>query len=288
MRTVFIATDFSKAAVNAAEYGATWADVFNAKIILFNAYNVPLSLPDSWVAINPAEVKSTAENYLKEQADELKKITTQPIQIMAMEGSPVDMILEATKNIKNVTIILGIKEEGKGVRKIFGSTITGLMKKTKHPVLVVPESIILKSLHTIALALDKDYECSETSIDTLKDMGKAFTSKVYIVKVISSNTSYVKELSLRSNRLLNKFKPLDIEYVFPKSKDISKALHDFLENHEINLLAVIPRQHTFFEKLFVKSETKKLIFHTSIPLLLLPEKNLRSIKSTQKLQHQQI
>lgn len=288
MRTVFIATDFSKAAVNAAEYGATWADIFNAKIILFNAYNVPLSLPDSWVAINPAEVKSTAENYLKEQADELKKITTQPIQIMAMEGSPVDMILEATKNIKNVTIILGIKEEGKGVRKIFGSTITGLMKKTKHPVLVVPESIILKSLHTIALALDKDYECSETSIDTLKDMGKAFTSKVYIVKVISSNTSYVKELSLRSNRLLNKFKPLDIEYVFPKSKDISKALHDFLENHEINLLAVIPRQHTFFEKLFVKSETKKLIFHTSIPLLLLPEKNLRSIKSTQKLQHQQI
>ena len=288
MKTVFIATDFSKASLNAAQFGASLADVMNAKIILFNAYNIPHSVPDSFVAVKPSEVKESAENYLKEQADELKKITSQQIQIMAMEGSPVALILEATKNIENNIIVLGIKEEGKGVRRIFGSTITGLMKKSISPLLIVPEMIFLKSLHTIALALDKDYECSDESIDVLKEMGAAFTSKLFIVKVLGANTSFVKELSHRSNRLLNKFKPLDIEYVFPKSKDITNALNDFMENHEINMLAVIPRQHTFFEKLFIKSETKKLIFHTSIPLLLLPEKNLRSIKSTQKLQHQQI
>lgn len=35
---------------------------------------------------------------------------------------------------------------------------------------------------------------------------------------------------------------------------------------------MLPHKHTWAEKLFKKSKTKDMVFHTKIPLLILPEK----------------
>lgn len=288
MKTIFIATDFSTAAISAVQYGVSLAEVLNAKVILFNAYNIPLSLPDSWVAVNPTEVKQTAENYLNEQATALKKITRKPIQILALEGAPVNLILEETEKIDDCMVVLGMKGEGRNVRKIFGSTVTGLLKKMNHPLLVVPELSALQSLNKMALALEKDEDCFDDSLDFIKELAVAFGAKIFVVKVLKVNTTLVEELAYRSKRLVNQFKPMDIEYVFPKSKSVTESINDFIETNNVKMLVAFPHQHSFFEKLIAKSETKKLIFHTSIPLLLLPEKKSSTIKNIKKLQHQQV
>ena len=63
MKTVFIATDFSAASHNASKYGVEMASVLGANIVLFNAYTIPLSIPESFVIVRPEEVKKSAEDY---------------------------------------------------------------------------------------------------------------------------------------------------------------------------------------------------------------------------------
>ncbi|MEO6290245.1 MAG: hypothetical protein ABIO76_10005, partial [Ginsengibacter sp.] len=53
--------------------------------------------------------------------------------------------------------------------------------------------------------------------------------------------------------------------------DINHALHESITNHNANMLAMVPHKHEWIEKLFKKSETKEMIFHTEVPLLILPE-----------------
>jgi hypothetical protein len=45
MKAILIATDFSTASRNESLYGLKLAKALQAKIILFNAYNVPLPAP---------------------------------------------------------------------------------------------------------------------------------------------------------------------------------------------------------------------------------------------------
>ena len=51
-----------------------------------------------------------------------------------------------------------------------------------------------------------------------------------------------------------------------------KVLDDFAIGNNIDLMAVIPHKHSFLERLIIESTTNKLIFHTHVPLLVMPQK----------------
>ena len=57
-----------------------------------------------------------------------------------------------------------------------------------------------------------------------------------------------------------------------KSKDVTHAVNHFMEEQQADILAMLPHKHAWTDKLFKKSETKDMVFHTKIPLLILPEK----------------
>jgi nucleotide-binding universal stress UspA family protein len=52
-------------------------------------------------------------------------------------------------------------------------------------------------------------------------------------------------------------------------EDLTHSIEDFLTANRIDFLAMLPREHTFLEKLFLKSETRKVVLHTQTPLLSL-------------------
>lgn len=47
---------------------------------------------------------------------------------------------------------------------------------------------------------------------------------------------------------------------------------DFAEDEDVDLVITIPKKFGFFESLFKRSVTKKLAYHTEIPLLILKGK----------------
>lgn len=65
--------------------------------------------------------------------------------------------------------------------------------------------------------------------------------------------------------LLQEFDP---EYHFTKNKEYVDGVNDFADSHKVNMIISIPKRHSFFEKLFIRSSTKKLAFHSHLPLLV--------------------
>ena len=64
---------------------------------------------------------------------------------------------------------------------------------------------------------------------------------------------------------------LDISFEFPLNADISHGLDAFIKKHDVKTLVMMPHKQDWAEKLFIMSETKDMIFHTHIPLLILPD-----------------
>jgi hypothetical protein len=73
---------------------------------------------------------------------------------------------------------------------------------------------------------------------------------------------------------MNDLKKMDTEFEFPKGSSVSGALETFAEEHTIDMMAMIPHRHNLLERFFVESTTNKMIFHTHIPLLILPQKKI--------------
>ncbi len=137
--------------------------------------------------------------------------------------------------------------------------------------LVVPSDAIYAPIHNIALASDIDIETDIHTVDMLQDIGEKSGAKLYVVRVIKDTMDEVQELMNRSERMRHHLKSLDPEFVFPHSNNIGEALQDFVKEYNVQLLAMIPHHHNIMERLLFHSETKQLIFHTHVPLLVLPE-----------------
>lgn len=285
MKTVFIATDFSEASHNASKYGVELASELGARIVLFHAYTVPLSIPESYVIVRPEEVKKSAEDYLLDEVLKLRKSTVQSIDILAVEGSPVEMIINQVKNYEDPLIVVGMKGTSKNFRKLFGSVASGLARKSFLPLFIIPESVVFRGFKNIALAIDDEITIEFKGLSLIHRFGEINSSKIYIVRALNNSENIVSELSLRSSAISGRFSPLEVEFAFPRGNEVSNTILNFCKEHEIDLLILIPHYHSVFERLFVRSETRKLIFETEFPLFLLPDIKVQNKKSDQISTH---
>jgi nucleotide-binding universal stress UspA family protein len=287
MHTIFIATDFSEAAMNAANYGVELAGALSARIVLFHAYEIPLSLPESYVSIQPEDVKTTAESYLLDEAVRLKKLAWQPIEILAAEGKSATTILDNVHAYPNPMVVVGRSGKNLGYRKLFGSTPTTLAHQATFPVWIIPDNVSFQPLKRISLAAEIQPNSFLSCLQPLVDLCKAFTSELQVVRVLHTKAGVMEELSHRSSRLSGILSGLQWEYRFLRASNVTEAIGQFVEDDQSDLLCAIPQHHQFIQRIFNTSESKKLIFHTSIPLLLLPETLRPTDSPSQKQQHQQ-
>ena len=65
----------------------------------------------------------------------------------------------------------------------------------------------------------------------------------------------------------------DIEHFnyFLELDDIVSGINDFVESHNIDMIAIIPHRYSLMERLFHKSISKEMAFHTHVPLFALPD-----------------
>ena len=288
MKTIFIATDFSVAAQNAGIYAVEWANMLKAKVVLFNGYTVPLSVPESYVLVKPEEVRQTALTYLQEEADLLKPKLFNGIQVVAEEGSSAELIIRTAMEYPDPLIVMGMKQAGKVWKNWFGDTVSGLARKSRIPVLIVPEEAKFVSLDKMVLGIENDFETNLQPLQVIREIGMAFRSQVYLVRVLSFQAPVASELTARSSHLMHTLEPLEAKYHFPRAEDTTTGLNDFVQETDADLLCVLPKQHSLLERIFTRSETRKLIFHSHIPLLLLPDTTAEKKESPARSAYEQI
>lgn len=271
METILVATDFSDASHNAFVYGLGMARAFDAKLILFHATQLPVvSSVEPVVVLPEVETDAFVQDRLRQHllAVDISGIT---VQLLQATGPASRTIVEAATTHQASVIICGIQEGSRLLRRLFGSTVTDLATHTPIPLIAVPASAYYQPPHAIALASDIIPQDGEHTLDMLSEIGLRFHSKVYIVRVLSDRFDEVYELKHHPTKLHRLSRALETQYAYTQHRDVSDALALLVQTMSIQLLAMVPHQHSMLEKLFFGSTTKAMIAKTTVPLLVLPD-----------------
>lgn len=269
MKTILVPTDFSDAANNAAAYAAHMAKAMQARIHLFHAYHFPVPPTDIPVLVEPYQLQKENGELLRNEANRLKKIANVEIKCITRLGMAVDEILEEQKSAD--FIVMGMRGAGKLKETILGSIATATLRKAEIPVLVIPENVAYKRPEKIVFACDYLPGTDMHNLDILKEFG----SVVYVVNVTHKEEAVTLNISVEE-RLENELKDLEHFYYFPEKEDKVEAINEFAKIKQADMIAVIPHHYNLMERLFHKSMSKKMAFHTRLPMLALPDNRKRA------------
>jgi K+-sensing histidine kinase KdpD len=121
------------------------------------------------------------------------------------------------------------------------------------------------------LACDLNDISDTIPVDSLKKILELFNAPLTLLNVDHNNRNFSAQTPEEIHHLhylLDKYKP---QYAFIDHEDTATGILDYAEKNEVSLIVTIKKNYDFFQKLFHKSTSKKLIYRSAIPLLILHE-----------------
>lgn len=292
MKHIILPTDFSKNAINACAYALKLFKNERCTFHLVHSYapmkktsvRISNSFENLEVSSNTNQVKSQ-NNLLKFIAD-LRKISGKPWHFFKPVSSPKLLVVALRELIENTDaelIIMGTKGAS-GLKEIFmGSTTVHVIKSIKScPIMAIPENFGFESPLEIAFATDLFRFYSQAELAPVLNLAKIFKSTIRIVNVAEKEQPLSEIQNFNLSIIKKYFKDVP-NYLCRTSfqQSISRTLELFTEELDIHLLALLNYQHGYLERVRRESIVKKIAFHTTIPLLIIPELslNIRSKKN---------
>jgi nucleotide-binding universal stress UspA family protein len=270
MKKIVVATDFSAAATNAAEYAADMANAVKADIILLYVYQPTaifgeLQIPESdEVAIREA---AGAISHLRDtltaraQADVL-------VETEIRAGDFFTQLKNVCDSVQPYTVIMGSQGKTAAERLILGGHAEYTTRYLQWPVITVPEGVAFCSIKKIGLACDFDKVIDATPVDEIKLLVNDFNAELHVINT-GKKKVFRPATVFGSGMLQEMLHELHPSYHIITSENTDDGIMDFTEKNAIDLLIVLPKRHGFLNRLLHRSHTKQLVLHSHVPVMAL-------------------
>ncbi|RYY53850.1 MAG: universal stress protein [Chitinophagaceae bacterium] len=257
MKDIIIPIDFSETSLNAARYaGDMLAGRQDTNVILYNMFE-------------EEDESATATQYLESLKAELEQKGLARIELIKERGTDFIDFLGRLAYQKNAElIVMGITEKEEWRQLFNGSNSIKMAEQNVCPVLIVPTEAKYTGMNNIALASDFKNVDATTPVLSIKTVLEIFTASLHIVNVDSDHyVSLTDEYLAERAKMQKMFAEFNPEFYFIGMNDFYEAIEQFSRDKQIDLIIIIPKNHSFMNNLFSTSHTKKLAFNTSVPLL---------------------
>lgn len=275
-KKILFPTDFSKTSHNAFVYALKLAKHLEARIVTLHVYEMPMvdyiDVPAYLMEVYDTVELANFENY-KGEIPVLRQIAREndcddvPMDNVLLDGDLVNTILEMVKRDRFDFVVMGTKGASGTAGTFFGTTTANVMTRTDAFVLAVPEETVYKPIKNIAFTTrfrERDLPALKKIVPIAAALGASIDC-LYVKKAQSD----VKEVVIADWKLL--MKDENVRFHIVDSEDVEHSIFDFIQNHDTDVLALVDHKRSFFEGLFRTSMTKKLAFHSKIPVLAVHE-----------------
>jgi nucleotide-binding universal stress UspA family protein len=270
IKTILVPTDYSETAKNAAEYAIELAKNIKAKIVLLHVFDVPVTVTDIPVVIN------TFDDFEKIKKEQLKVYEQKLIAKYGTEinissvlkpGYINDEINDVVKQKNIDLIVMGITGVGRLPELIIGSNVSRVIKSVECPTITVHENVKYEAIKKIAFACDYDDIEDSQALDKLIEFTKLLSAKLLLINIVDPSVKPTYKKTLSASLLEHVLDKVEHTVSFRKNEDIIEGINNFVDHHKIDMLVMLPKKHSIFSRLFHESNTKKMAFHTHVPLL---------------------
>ena len=279
MKQILIPTDFSENAKNAVTYGLHYLKDQECNIHFLHTYTPAFYRVDyvmggpTFSAI-PDPVVEKSLMGLEQSITYAKENFSNPNHKFNMLSSfniLTDEIKAACRQWKIELIVMGT-QGATGAKEIFlGTNTVHTLRKAQVPVLVVPEKCTFQPINTVLFPTDYLSDHSEEELSFLLDQIKMLRAELIVLHV--NEKAHISARQKKNKDLLAE-KLADTHHRFEWDNDnlMPNAIHKFILDHDIDMLVMMNRKHSFFERLLFKPNVDAIGFHTTIPFLVLPDK----------------
>lgn len=275
MKKLLVPTDFSDTSKNAALFAAQMAaDVQNAKIILIHVSDKITGGSDgSPLTEDDDDRRLILTQALSQLKDELLAVAQAPIEFVMEKGS--SLVETLSRYIRHQAIdmvIMGITGATRLEQIFMGSNTLEMAKESVCPVLIIPPDAKYRKIKNVVLA--SDFKDVDTTIPVapLKATLDLFKPTLHIVNVDSEHyvelTDEFKAERAKLELMLKNYSP---EFYFIRQYDFFDAISQFVDDRNIDLIFIVPRERSFLSGLFKTSHTKKLAYHSHVPIVAIHE-----------------
>jgi nucleotide-binding universal stress UspA family protein len=268
---ILVPTDFSEVANNALKYAMGLAAKTNAVIHLIHVKSFPVMDPSF-----PVDAMST----MIEEMDKISAKGMEEIRTKILEPAGINHVLHDTSGFVNdeieayckghhIDLIVMGTTGATGLQELLiGSNAATTIGRSEVPVMVIPPSAHLTPIKHILYASDYT-EPEFPALSRLIYFAELYDADISVIHVKtdfdrffdSANNFFVKNKA--------SIKRENIKLVQTDKKDISEGINDFIDNNPVDMLCLAKHNRSFFDRLFHRSLSKQMAYHTKIPLLVL-------------------
>ncbi len=275
MKTIIATTDFTKTSMEAVRYAAALAKDMEAKLLVVHATHIPV-ISDAYF-----DMRITLEELQQDDAKSLAKLIDDlhvefgdqlKINQKLEVGFTGDVIRDVVASGEASLVVMGIAHTDKFSEVVFGSTSTKLAGNLSCPVLIIPENVKYRPWKGVAFAFDEHNIPTGTGVHILKEIMSKFNSKLRFVHVNDNVFNENNDSVLKP--LYNIFRELDIKTHFLNhSPNMTvEIIMDWVRRHKSTALVMVSRHHSLLWRMFNERTTRKIAFHSKVPVLVLSER----------------
>ncbi len=259
IKKILVPFDFSEAAINALEYALT--------LVGFNRPIDIIALQVGVLPANDSKKKEVQENFEK-LLIRLNRKTVRKPKIVTVSGHLLETILKTQIEQQIDMVVMGTMGD-KNAEEALTNT-SKLVLEANCPVIVVPYGSSIGEPRQIALVLGKNEIEDKNTLRVLLDISRMYDARVHVLTIFKESiTSENMDVEKNEQLLEYYLEHFYAEHSFSKSEDLEEGILSYVNDKNIDMLAILPRNHVRNTKPSEGRLTKLLALHSSIPLLTL-------------------
>lgn len=278
MKKILLPTDFSENAYNAAKYAVQLFKKEECLFYLLNTYT-PVLYDNEYLVYSGTQ-PTLSEIYQNKSMQGLERVLRRIKRNYKYEKHHFEKISSfnlLNDEIKEQVIekeidlvVMGTKGATGAEEILFGTHTVHAIKKARCPLLAIPALYEFKPPKNILFPTDYEVEIP-LLLKILKEIAEDNSSSIHILHVyfgvnLSSSQTSIKKALARA------FKDIGHHFYSVTDKGVPRAIYDFQEENEIDMLAMINNKHSFFENLLFTPVVNEIGFNVKIPFLVIPSK----------------
>lgn len=270
MKKILVPTDRSKNANHALQYALNLFSGDKVEFVLFQSFDVPNYAADMPVPIDVVGAEEI-QRELAADAKQIKEAYSESdftFSTKATHGSLVVNVEQLVEELGIDLIVMGTKGASGITAAIIGSNTADVIQAATCPVLAVPEDAdVTKLPQKILFASDNKGISDSEILSPMLTLANKFGSHIHLMNVLDEGKLSTVDEAVAGLKLDHLLETISHTFHFENSNNKAEAIENYLNTHNIDMLAVVPRRNNFFDAIFHKSVTRKLALHTTVPLL---------------------
>ena len=272
-KNIIVPSDFSVTARNAFHYAEKLAESADATLTVahVNEYFIPISD----IAVAPLsrheepQLDEAMDNFINEEDISSGTLTKKAIKTRILKGSPMHRIVDLSGEKETDWLVMGTTGLQDFLSKIIGSTSLYVTTQAHFPVFLISRDATWRPIKRILFASNV-FSTQPKMMHQIINFAEQFKASIHFVHIDDGHNEVVKvNTGIWDEFLAQKSPTVSFQVHTINDGDAVKALHQYAEEHNIDLVAFIGPHRSFWEHLVHRSVTEGFAMVSERPMLVM-------------------